>query len=101
MADDIAYAYNIYTDVPEGYEEDDTRWKASYETQFGDTRAVNETINFILNEYDSYMSADILIPGFRPDWLYKLGEKDAVPSDILDMYSDEWQSQVDEFNAAW
>ena len=47
------------------------------------------------------MSADMLIPDFRPDWLYMLGEKDAVPSDILDMYSDEWQSQVDEFNAAW
>lgn len=99
IADDIAFAYNIYTDVPEGYEDDDARWKASYETLFEDEKAVTETINWIINKYDSYMNEGMLIANFRPDWLYNLGDAAGVPSTILEEYSAEWQTQVDEFNA--
>ena len=100
IADDIAFAYDIYTNVPEGYEDDDARWRTAYETEF-DERAIDETINRMINVYDSYMEPTMLIPNFRPDWLYQLGEANAVPAAILEKYSDEWQSQVYEFNNAW
>ena len=64
-------------------------------------RAIDETINRMINVYDSYMEPTMLIPNFRPDWLYQLGEANAVPAAILEKYSDEWQSQVYEFNNAW
>lgn len=100
VAEDIMYAYNVYTSVPEEYADDDQRWKAHYEALFNDERAVNETCNFLINKYDQYMNASFLIPSFAPNWLYELGGG-ATGAETVEAHSAEWQTQVDEFNAAF
>lgn len=97
--EDIMFAYNIYTDIPEDYINDDERWKASYESAFSDDeRAVTETINGIINKYPSYMTCTIMIPNFAPNYLWELGGQTAVVSEILEKYTPEWTTQVNEFN---
>lgn len=99
VADDIAYVYNIYTDVPEEYKDDDARWKGNLETRFVDKRSVTETCNWMINKWDMYMAApDVYISGFAPNWLYELGGG-ATAAETIEAHATEWQTQVDEFNA--
>lgn len=99
VADDIAFVYDIYTDIPEDYREDDQSWKGNLANRFKDRRSVNETCNWMINKWDQCMSApDVYISGFSPDWLYDLGNGRA-PQETIEAYSVEWQTQVEEFNA--
>lgn len=99
VADDVVFVYDIYTDVPEDYLEDDQRWKGNLANRFKDRRSVNETCNWMINKWDQFMSApDVYISGFAPDWLYDLGNGRS-PQETLEAYSSEWQTQVEEFNA--
>ena len=99
VADDIAFVYNIYTDVPEEYKDDDARWKGNLEDRFKDKRSVSETCNWMINKWDKYMEVpDLYISGFAPMWIYDLGNgKD--PKEVIEAYSAEWQTQVNDFNS--
>lgn len=101
--EDILFAYNIYTDVPEDYKNDEERFLAQYENLFpDDERAVKETILGILtNKWDSYMTVTTMIPNFAPDYLYALGGRTAVVSEILEENIPKWTEQVNEFNAKY
>ena len=45
-ANEIGFAYDLYTDPTPGYEDDDS-WKLSYSTSFCDSRAVDETLTMM------------------------------------------------------
>ena len=99
VADDIAFVYDIYTDVPDDYKDDDARWKGNLENRFKDKRSVTETCNWMINKWNMYMAApDVYISGFAPNWLYDLGGG-RTPQETIEAYSSEWQTQVDEFNS--
>lgn len=97
IAEDIAFAYDIFASVPQGWENDDTRWKPSFVEDFEDERAVDETLNLLVNRYSSVMGNTYLIPGFAPNWLYELGDGQDI-IEVLEKYEYEWQEQFDEFN---
>ena len=99
VADDIAFVYNIYTNVPDEYKDDDARWKGNLENRFKDKRSVSETCNWMINKWNMYMAApDVYISGFDPQWLYDLGGG-KTPQEVIEAFSTTWQTQVDEFNA--
>lgn len=95
---DTAFAYNIYTsDVP-GYEDDDTAWKASYETLFKDEQAVSETLNNMINVLPQKMSSTILLPDYAKDWCYSIDAGSATPAEVMEEYTSQWDAMVSEFN---
>ena len=100
VADDIMYAYNWYTTVPEGFEDDDARWKAAYQSKFEDQRAVDETIRLMCHDLPYYMYAATVIPNFSDGWTGEL-ERGATAQQVLEAHISEWQTQCDEFNAAY
>ncbi len=96
---DIAYAYNVYTTDAPGYEDDDSRWKGQYETVFTDQRAVNETIDLMINKLPQAMRCTILLPDYVNDWLYDVDALVATPAEQLEAYGSQWQTMCDDFNA--
>ena len=108
VADDIAFAYDIYASVPEMYREDDIIWKSSmwmrymcmYDLENGlkDKRSVMETCNWMINKWDPYMIVpDVYVQDHKYGWLFDLGDG-RDPQETIDAYTSEWQKEVDEFN---
>ncbi|MBO4325027.1 MAG: extracellular solute-binding protein [Lachnospiraceae bacterium] len=101
VADDIAFVYDIYTDAPKGMEEDDRRWKRCIDQADSlDARAVNETCNWIINKWDSYMPyIDTYLPVEDSMWAYYICEG-MDPKEILEGNADNWREQVERFNSS-
>ena len=104
VADDIIYAYNWYCSIPEGYENDDARWKANYDWKFEDERAVDETIRIMVVTGKQYMYDATLIPNFSDAWSGGDGwsgelENGKTASELLESWTPTWQTLVDDFNA--
>ena len=97
VIEDIMYAYNWYTTVPEGYEEDPIRWKRSYIGDIKDKRALDESIRYMMFDYPGYMSPSTLIPNYNYFWTGQL-ENGMTAQQIIDAYSDSWQSETEIFN---
>lgn len=96
---DIAFAYDIFTDDTPGYEDDDSSWKGSYEAMFKDSRAVNETLDLMINELPQVMRPTILLPDYVNDWIWDIDAGAATPAEQLEAYGSQWQQMVDDFNA--
>ncbi len=96
---DIAFAYNIFTEDTPGYEDDDSSWKGSYEAMFKDQRAVNETLDLMINKLPQVMRPTILLPDYVNDWIYNIDAGAATAAEQLEAYSSQWQQMVDDFNA--
>lgn len=96
---DVAFAYNIFTEDTPGYEDDDTSWKGSYEALFKDQRAVNETLDLMINKLPQVMRPTILLPDYVNDWIYNIDAGAATAAEQLEAYGSQWQQMVDEFNA--
>ena len=97
IVDDILYAYNWYTTIPEEYVYDEDRWKKSYDWKFNDDRAVEETIRLMVVDGDQYMYAGTLIPNFSDQWCFDLQNgKSAVQ--VLEENTNLWYYEVSDFN---
>ena len=57
----IAYAFNVYTDTPEELEDEKDYWKAPY-YNYLDTRAVDETLDLMLNKNNRVMPYAYIVP---------------------------------------
>ncbi len=101
IVDDIAYAYNKFTDRAPGYENDDTAWKGGYESLFVDERAVNETLDLMINELDTNMACTILLSDYVWDWVWDIDSGVATPAEQLEAFGSQWQTMVDDFNAKY
>ena len=104
-ADDILFAYDIYTDVPPAYLTDDERWMEPYEEKnlfyLIDDRALDETIRKMVVDSPGYMYPACLIPGFDDRSYVWAGELEdgKTAQEILDAYSGEWEGQTEAFNS--
>ena len=104
FVDDILFAYDIYTDVPSAYLDDDERWKEPYEALsrfcLNDERALNETIRMMVVDCPGYMAPTWLLPDFYDTSFLWAGELEdgKTAQEILDAYSGEWEGQVAAFN---
>ena len=102
---DIAFAYNIYTNVPPELEEDPGAWKLPYESIL-EKRAVDETLNMMLHGGIATPNLSLAVPGLwnndtgpiQTDLLYLLDGADMKPAERLKAANGSIQSMVDDFN---
>ena len=100
-AADIAYAYNIYTEIliPE---EGGEGWKDSYYVRFDDERAVEETLQYFADVTNTKQLRESLVYGLGdvmgPDllWVYPFKEV-ALEAQIKEI-SEKWDALVEEAN---
>lgn len=98
IAEDIMYAYNWYTSIPDDYKDDDARWKANYDWKFNDERAVDETIRLMVIDLPQYMYAGTLIPDFSDQWCIDL-QNGKTAAQVIEENLATWTTQVNDFNA--
>jgi|GEM_PF-342512 ABC-type sugar transport system, periplasmic component len=105
---DIAFAYNIFTDpVPNVTSDDPGAWKLQYESLFRDSRAVNETLDLMLNRNRVVAERSYVVDGLwdnntgvvQSALLYKFDEEGVTPGKLLGSVSPEIQQYIDEFAA--
>ena len=105
--EEIAYAFNVYTDKAPNASTDADAWKADYEYCFSDTRAVNETIDLMIHGSTQVMPAACLVPGLMDNTngllqcgiLYSLDDPDRTPAEVLSSQADGIAECIADFNA--
>ena len=104
--EDIAFAFNVYTDIPEEAEAWTDYWKTSYDYCMDD-RAVNETIRMMLFDNRKVSEAGVIVPGLWDNamgviqcgFLYVADGADMTPAERLNLLNPTIQASVDEFNS--
>lgn len=98
-ADDIAFAYNLYTNPLEGYEEDDS-WKLPYYSAYRDARAVDETLDKMKNG-DTVMRTESYVYGLETgDIVYALDAGTATPQEKIEAIQQTWDALIADANNA-
>ncbi|HWT27484.1 MAG TPA: extracellular solute-binding protein [Mobilitalea sp.] len=96
-ADNIAFAYNLFTNPTPGYENDD--WKTDYYPKFRDSRAVDETLPLFYDPKHGTMSYLPLIAGLSyGDVCYDLDAGQKTPQELVEKVQQQWQTYIDTAN---
>lgn len=93
----VAFAYNLYTNEPAGYE--DYVDLGNYRAGIYDERAVNETIYAMMQPEHGMVTYHSLIAGIEvgPDFMWSIGGT-AVVSELLDAIAETWKSYINAAN---
>ena len=102
---DIAYAFDLYTDTPPELENEKDYWKATYSGYFCDSRAVDETLDLMLNKNRRVMPNAYVVPGLFDNnngsllagFLYS-ADGSIMPQFMLENLNFSVQEAVDSFN---
>lgn len=98
-ADDIAFAYDLYTNPLEGYEKDET-WKLGAYGQYRDARAVDETIDKMRNG-ELVIRTESYVYGLDVgDIVYALDSGEATPQEKIEEVQQSWNALIDDANRA-
>ena len=96
-AEDVAFAYNLYTEVTPGYEDED--WKTQYYPLFRDARAVEETLPLFYEPGHGIVSLVAMIPGIDyGDVTYDLDAGALSPAESVEKVMAQWQAHIDKAN---
>lgn len=96
-AEDVAFAYNLYTETTPGYEDED--WKTQYYPLFRDARAVEETLPLFYEPEHGIISLLAMIPGIDyGDVTYALDAGARSPKESVEYVQALWQSHIDAVN---
>lgn len=99
-ADKIAFAYNLYTEPLEGYEDADN-WKLSYYSAYRDERAVDETLDRMKNG-PSVLRTDAYVYGLETgDIVYDLDAGAATPAEKIEAVQQTWDALIADANAVF
>lgn len=97
LAEDIAFAYNLYTEPTPGYEDED--WKTNYYSLFRDSRAVDETLDLFYKPGHGVISYLPMIPGLDyGDVCYDLDARALTPAETVEKVQQLWQTFIDQAN---
>lgn len=101
-AEDIAFAYNLWTDPIPGLDDDPEAWKDDQYPRFRDTRAVDETLA-MLYEGRGELSLHQFIYGMDmgPDLHWVMANDDATPAEKLEATQAKWDAAVANANATF
>ncbi|MBO7514470.1 MAG: extracellular solute-binding protein [Lachnospiraceae bacterium] len=102
-ANEIAFAYDLFTDPAPGYE-DGEAWKEAYYGAYVDSRAVDETLNMmkrgknIKNRMDSYVAglSDTLGSGF----IWDIAGGAVTPAEAVEAKKGAWDQVIADQNTA-
>ncbi len=96
-AENIAFAYNLYTNVTPGYEDED--WKTPYYSVFRDTRAVEETLPLFYEPKHGVISYLSMIAGIDyGDVTYDLDAGALTSAESVEKVQGLWQAFIDTAN---
>jgi hypothetical protein len=97
QAENVAYAYNLFTNTTPGYENED--WKTGYYPAFRDTRAVDETLPLFYDPAHGSLDFMKLVSGINPgDICYDLDAGAATPAELIEKVQNSWQTFIDTAN---
>ena len=97
QAENIAFAYNLYTNVTPGYEDED--WRTPYYSVFRDTRAVDETLPLFYEPNHGVISYLSLIAGIDyGDVTYDLDAGALTGAESVEKVQGLWKSFLDTAN---
>ncbi len=98
QAENIAFAYNLYTNVTPGYEDED--WRTNWYSRFRDTRAVDETLPLFYEPEHGTISLTTLVTGIDigAAITYDLDAGAATPVELIEKTQGLWQPFLDEAN---
>lgn len=98
QAENIAFAYNLYTNVTPGYEDED--WRANWYSRFRDTRAVDETLPLFYEPKHGTISLTTLVTGLDigAAITYDLDAGAATPVELIERTQGLWQPLLDAAN---
>ncbi|MBO4477653.1 MAG: extracellular solute-binding protein [Lachnospiraceae bacterium] len=102
-ANEIAFAYDLFTDPTPGYEDGDA-WKEAYYSAYKDSRAVDETLQMmkrgknIKNRMDSFVAGlgDQLGSGF----IWDIAGGAITPAEGVEAKMDAWNTVINDQNTA-
>lgn len=96
-AEDVAFAYNLYTEATPGYEDED--WQTQYYPLFRDARAVEETLPLFYEPEHGMISHLAMIAGIDyGDVTYDLDAGALSGSEAVEKVQAEWQAHIDAAN---
>jgi len=99
VADDIMFAYDLYTEPVPGFEDDDDAWKYGAYNDYRDMRAVDETLAMIRTGDYTAVRFEFIIPGFDTgeiaDTMWNL---EATPAELVEAASQEWNRWIEQAN---
>jgi ABC-type glycerol-3-phosphate transport system substrate-binding protein len=96
-AENVAFAYNLFTNPTPGYEDED--WRANYYPVFRDARAVEETLPLFYEPDHGTMSYLPLIAGIDyGDVCYDLDARALTPAESVEKVQQLWQTFLDTAN---
>jgi ABC-type glycerol-3-phosphate transport system substrate-binding protein len=96
-AENIAFAYNLFTETTPGYENED--WKTPYYSVFRDSRAVDETLPLFYDPKHGSLDYMKLVSGINPgDICYDLDAGAATPAELIEKVQNSWQTFIDSAN---
>lgn len=96
-AEDVAFAYNLYTNPTPGYEDED--WQTQYYTLFRDARAVEETLPLFYEPEHGTISYLGMVAGIDyGDVTYDLDAGALSPAESVEKVMAQWQSFIDTAN---
>ncbi len=100
-AKNIAYAYNIYTEIliPE---EGGEGWQDSYYIRFDDERAVDETLQYFTEAVNAKQLRESLVYGLGdeigPDLLWMYPFEKVTPEEQVKLIAEKWDVLIEETN---
>ncbi|NLO09231.1 MAG: extracellular solute-binding protein [Clostridiales bacterium] len=96
-AEDVAFAYNLYTEITPGYEDED--WKLQYYPLFRDIRAVEETLPLFYEAKHGMVSLLAMIPGIDyGNVTYDLDAGTLTAAESVEKVVAQWQVHIDKAN---
>ncbi|MCL2019493.1 MAG: extracellular solute-binding protein [Oscillospiraceae bacterium] len=98
-ADDILFAYDLYTDPVPGFEDDDDAWKYGLFNAYRDFRSIDDTVEMLRTGDYTAIRYEFIIPGFTSgeiaDHIWNL---ERTPAQLVDEASQEWNVLIDQAN---
>ncbi|NLP16246.1 MAG: extracellular solute-binding protein [Clostridiales bacterium] len=96
-AEDVAFAYNLYTETTPGYDDDD--WQTQFYPLFRDFRAVEETLPLFYEPEHGMISQLSMIAGIDyGDVTYDLDAGALSPAETVEKVMAQWQAHIDKAN---
>lgn len=96
-AENIAFAYNLYTETTPGYE--DVDWRTGYYPVFRDVRAVEETLPLFYKPQHGSLDFITLVSGLKHgDIVYNVDSGASTPVEMIETVQQTWQSFIDKAN---
>ncbi|MBH1940930.1 extracellular solute-binding protein [Mobilitalea sibirica] len=96
-AENIAFAYNLFTETTPGYE--DVDWRTNYYASFRDGRAVDETLPLFYDPKHGTLDLIRLIDGIdHGDLFFDVAAGAVTPAEGIEALQQKWQSFIDGAN---